>query len=204
MRRLSALLAIGAWLLAIHAPTPAHGITLSLQPASSTISVGGVGTVDVVISGLGNGVTPSLGGYILEISYDPALVLPTAVTFGPHLDAGIAGSSSAWMIVSPGTLGIDEVSFEDSAALNASQPPSFTLATLTFQGLAAGVSAIGFLSVDLTSEDPCCGLDADIANASLTVAASTTVPEAGATWLLLGLALVGLHGFGASRRRLHG
>ena len=62
---LTALLALFALLSA-----PAHSATLSLAPASQSVAPGGTAAVDLNISGLGNFAAPSLGAFLVEVTFD--------------------------------------------------------------------------------------------------------------------------------------
>lgn len=93
-------------------------------------------TINLVISGLGVGDAPSLGGYDLNVTYDTTLLTLNSVTFGDpyqgnQLDLAGMGSLN---ISTPGmdTVNLFELSMDSVADLNAYQADSFILATLTF------------------------------------------------------------------------
>jgi hypothetical protein len=62
---------------------PVEAVSLSLSPASQTVIGGQTASVDVGISGIGP--PPSVGAFDLSVSFDPALLLPTDVSFGRFL-----------------------------------------------------------------------------------------------------------------------
>jgi hypothetical protein len=95
-----------------------------------------------------------------------------------------------------GTTELFELSLDDPSTLLSSQPASFTLATLTFDAVGTGTSALG-LSVNALGDQNGNSLSATLQNGSITVTgAAGQVPEidassaAGALTLLLGGLLV--------------
>jgi len=52
----------------------ALAITIGFEPASQEVVVGNPASVNLVISGLGDGESPSLGGFDLFIEYDPTIL----------------------------------------------------------------------------------------------------------------------------------
>lgn len=184
MKRLAIILA--AAVSAFGLASPAGAISIGLQPNASIISVGGNASVDIVISGLGAFSAPSLGAFSMELAYDPAIVTPNSALFGSFLDLGNFGSVQVFDLTSSGLIKLDEISLETPADLNASQPGTFTLATLGFTGVAPGVSPITFTLVDLSDESGS-SLNANAANGSITVTGAS-VPDVTST---LGLLLLG-------------
>ena len=53
--------------------------------APSVVEVGMKLDVDIIISSLGAGIAPSLGAFDLDIGFDPAILSPVDVSFGPLL-----------------------------------------------------------------------------------------------------------------------
>ncbi|MFN0125186.1 MAG: cohesin domain-containing protein [Verrucomicrobiales bacterium] len=130
----------------------ATAATVSFNPSSQTVGVGDTATVQLVVSGLGDGTSPSLGAWAVSFDYDPAVVSFSSATFGTGLDLGIFGSLQFLDGSVSGNVLLDEVSFEDSADLNAAQPDSFVLATINFTALAPGSSPLSLTLVDLSDE----------------------------------------------------
>jgi hypothetical protein len=126
----------------------AQPFSLSFVPASQVIGVGQPVTVDIFISGLGAGSPPSVGTFDLDVSFDPATLSPTGVTFGPFLGNP---SDPAETITDfnflPGVVDLAELSFLAPTELDALQPASFSLATLSFDALAKGTSPLTFSQV---------------------------------------------------------
>ena len=115
----------------------------------------------------------------------------------------IRGASPTNLTVGAGSVSLDEISFLFDFELDALQPESFTLATLSFTGDNGGTSALGFGTVDLSDAAfPASSLTVDqMVGASVTVASSGVVPEP-STWLLFGTGMIGLLLYGSRRNRL--
>lgn len=170
----------------------ASAASLSLQPELQTVTSGSSFSVNLVISGLGDGTAPALGDFEVNIAFDPA-----ALSFSDYVLGPLLGDSDAFeaLDVSVGAAGfgvvnIAEVSLLSVAELTAMQPSGFVLATLQFtaSGLSPGDSTV----LDIASV-PALG---DASGSPLTVEAlsGTTisaVPLPAAAWLL-GAALLTL------------
>ncbi len=102
--------------------------------------------------------------------------------------------------VDPGMVGLDEFSFLSDLELDALQPDSFTLTSLSFSGLAAGTSAVTFGPfLDLSDAVGSSILDPGLLPTSIVVSPAVAVPEPSAHVLLA----IGLAGIGfAGRRKL--
>lgn len=129
----------------------AKAVSLDFQLSSPSVNIGDTVTVDMVIGGLGNFTNPSLGAFDFIVNFNPTLVGLTAspVTFGSLLGDEGLGESLTGSSFSTGSANLFTLSFLTESELNALQPSTFTLATLSFNALAAGTNAFSFSSVVL-------------------------------------------------------
>lgn len=164
-------------------PGGARALSFALDPAS-LVPGGGAFSLDVVVSGLGNGTAPSLGAFDLDLGWDATRLALASVSFGGALGDPVLQAVTD-VVPGPGSVNLVEVSLLAPATLDALQSDRFVVATLGFDVLALGSSAI-----EVTR-----ALAADALGAALEVerVAGTRVdaiPEPGAAWVFaLGLAL---------------
>jgi hypothetical protein len=154
-------------------------VVISFSPSAQAVDVGDIATVDLVVSGLGNGAAPSLGAWAVTFDYDPSIVSISmgGITFGSLLDLPPFGSDTSLSTAGGGNVSLFEVSFADALDLDAAQPDSFTLATLNFSALAPGSSPLSVTFVDL-SDEVGRHLDAGAQNGVIRVrGGEVTVPE---------------------------
>ena len=166
-------------------------IVLSLQPGSQTVTLGDSLSMDLVIFGLGDHASPTLDAFDFsnsDLSYDAGILSAGSVAFGNHLDLDIAGSLSSSDLTTPGEIHMDELSLESGLALTAAQPSSFTLATLNFVSVGAGlgtVSITGGTLLDIIGQPlPFISVGAQVQ------VVPRSLPEAGAS--TMALMIVGL------------
>jgi len=118
-------------------------ISINFEPLTTTANVGDTVDVNVVVSGLLDA-NEIVSAYDLFIGYDASVLTASSVTFGPYLDDFIYPSIQFDEVVSPGLLEFGEISFLFDYELEAIQPDSFTLATLSFDAIASGYSDLIF------------------------------------------------------------
>ena len=172
-------------------------IRLDLVPAEATIVTSGSATLGIQVSGNGN---QAVGAWSLGLQFDPSIVSFLSFAFGDALGDDVINES----FLSTDTLSLAATSLESVADLEALQGDPVALATVTFAGLAPGVSSIqfvngtqgGILLVDANGVP----LTFDLGGARITVAQSA-VPEP-RTLLLFALGLLVLLSTARARRVL--
>lgn len=124
----------------------AKAVSLSFQLSSSSATVGDSVTLSAVIGGLGDFTSPSLGAFDFNIDFNPSLVTLTAspIAFSTLLGDEGSGESLTGFSASTGSVNLFALSFLTALELNALQPSSFTLATLSFKALASGANTFTF------------------------------------------------------------
>lgn len=178
-------LVLGLWL------GPAHAVTLSLSTPALPVPVSGVASVELRISGLGDFAPESLGAFLVEVSFDDSLlgIAPTDIAYGTLLGDPdpLAFETDVVTVLGSGIVSLDLVSFLLNFELDALQPSGFTLATLSFTGLATGTGALGFGAIDFSNaEFPASTI---VPNALETASVAVVAAPEPTTW---GLLLVGL------------
>lgn len=169
----------------------AFGASLSFIPAETTLGLNETIDVSVWISGIGVQGEPNLGGYDLDIRFDPDVLRLESIGFESFLGHPGLGSSSD-LVIGPGILSVLEVSFLDVTELAALQPSTFPLVNLLFRMTALENSTLEFLKADLS--DPL----GNAFSASLQAAEIYAVPLPSTLLLLSGAVL----GIGTYRRFL--
>jgi hypothetical protein len=139
-------LLFGALVMLVLAATPARAITIGFDPATANVNVGSPVTVDLVIDDLGDGVAPSLSTFDLDVAFNDAVLSFLSATFGDpvlgdQLDLTGLGSVTA-VTHGAGIVNVFELSLDLPSDLDNLQTGAFTLARLTFNAQAAGVSAL--------------------------------------------------------------
>ncbi|MDO8614307.1 MAG: cohesin domain-containing protein [Dehalococcoidia bacterium] len=159
----SALLVVAGW-LALTGAAQAAANSLSVSPAAATVAPGG--TVEVTIAA--EAPSGGLGGWTLNVTYDPAVVTPTASS----------GRSNVNLALGPDTIGIS--GFETSGLTGAVE-----LAKITFTAAgAAGTSSDVDVSIatggwTAPTGDPT--TNPTITGGTITVAVPAATPTASAS-----------------------
>jgi|RhiMethySRZTD1v2_1073278.scaffolds.fasta_scaffold424334_2 hypothetical protein len=123
---------------------------VSVSPASQTIGVGGNAAVNIIVSGLS--LTDPTGGFSLTLGFNNTFVSGVSFLNDPghlmglaplDLSGGFGGGSLDLFFVADATATL--------ATLAAAEGTSFTLATLSFMGTAAGLSPLTLSNVVLSN-----------------------------------------------------
>ena len=200
MKAFAKLLLGCAVVAAIAMPASAQ-IGLSLTPVTNTIPQGGTASYNLNISGLQSDVdyTQALGGYFVQLDYGTSVASVQSVTFGNSLfnldPNGNPDYQSVDTTTTPGVISLVEMSNNSTPALEGAQGKSFTLATITFQGVAPGTTPVTIdanlknpiLSNTTLTDEGANTLDlVNVTNASLTV-----IPEPSVTASVFGAVALG-------------
>ena len=192
--------------------SPGHALVIEFEPAADIVNVGDTFEIDIRVSGL-DAAAEAVTGFDLFIGFDPAILSPASVAFGPGADAifntdvafafGDTFDLGAGLLL--GTTGLSTTDPFSIAALGfipSPQGDSVLLATLMVDALAVGSSDLTLLDPNVTGLDPFAGsLVFDrIGEAAITVQAPVAVSEPGMLILLgFGLLLSMLRGSTYSR-----
>lgn len=165
----------------------AQALHVRLAPPSTTVLPGSVVGVDVLVSDIGPpGAPPSIGSFDLSVAFNPSLLSLSGVSFGPYLgDPSLFEALTDFLPLGPGSVSLAEVSLLSPGELDALQPAVFSLATLSFIGIASGTASFSFVGVPLIDD---------------AFGVKLAIPEP-ATIALVGFGLIGVAGAAARRRR---
>lgn len=156
---------------------PSQAILIEAVPAAQSVDLGDQTSVDINISGLGAGTAPSVGAYDIDVGFDASILAFNSVAWGTGLD--LSFGSIRFASPSSGNVNLFEVAIAPEVFVNALQPASFTLATLTFDTLAKGLTP---LSLGVNSISDASGF---IPLAAQTIDGSIRVPEPSTLLLML-------------------
>jgi hypothetical protein len=191
-RKCKALTVAGALLLSVWV----NAISIELSPSSSSVTLGTPVDLELRISGLGNGIAPSLGTFDITLEFNPLILGFSSFAFGDpglgdQLDLPGLGSVTGLDSGTSGQLNVFEVSLDLSSGLDSLQAPQFALGTVSFNTVGIGTSGLQFTSAVFGDAlgNP---LLVQLGRGSIEVFRSTTaVPDTSSSALLLALGLVG-------------
>lgn len=172
------------WLLFINV-NASKAIVIGFDPVDQDVLWGKKVSVKLFISGLGNGVAPSLSTFDLDIHFDPTILSFDSATFGDpslgnQLDIwGLGSNPQGASIIRPGVLDIWELSLDTANDLNTFQASDFVLATLIFNTLAIGTSSLEIV-IDALGDAKGNSIAANIKNGNVNV-----IPEPSTILLLI-------------------
>jgi PEP-CTERM motif len=186
----------------------AHAMpVISISPSTQDVLVGGNASVDIVVSNLTQP-GEAIGGFWIQLGFDDSLLAQgPGLGFTVDPDAKMPGGldfSFGWDTPGPGSLDLGLLADPgaDQAALALLQGGSFRLATVTFTGIANGLSPLTLTVLDLSNADGSGLIDNTTQNGQICVGGNCggTVPEPG-TYGLAGIALLAAGWAGRARRR---
>ena len=133
-------LAVLAALVTAGATQQAAAATISISPAAQTVAAGPF-SIDILVSGLLP--TETVGGFSMLLGYDPSILSGIGILPDP---LGVMGGGFDFSSFGPpGTADLFYISTEAAASeafFNALQGGGFVLASVTFGGIANGVSPL--------------------------------------------------------------
>jgi hypothetical protein len=159
--------------LAVLFPSSTFATMIEFAPRSQTVT--GPAAVQVVISDL----TTAVGGFDIIVGFDPTILSPTGVEFGPFLGAPNLGEATETFTFVPMGINFTSLSFLSALELDPLQPESFALATLFFNTLAEGTSPLTFFQADVVD-----ALAQPILLTTLDGSVTKAIPEPGTVVLL--------------------
>lgn len=160
-------------------------VAITISPVSQTVTLGNTAAIEIGISGLGDGSSPSLGVFDLDVLFDPSILAFNSVVFGDpilgdQLDLSGFGSLTS-VITSSGTVNLFELSLDSAADLDSMQSGEFILARILFNSLSIGDSALQIVINDLGDANGA-AITAAVSDAKITVSA---IPEPGSIFLMI-------------------
>ncbi len=184
-------------------------IFLDYLPAVQTLSPFSSGQVAVRVSGLGDHQPPSLGDYDLNLNYDPSVITPTSFVFGDPvqgdqlaLNGGSSFTSST--LPNPGTINIQEVSFNDPNTLDTQQAGTFILGTLFFKTGVLGTTQLTFTN-NAFGDSQGTELPVTLDTGSITISGVSSVPEPTSVFLsFIGFTMLAIPVYRSRQRALRG
>ena len=177
--------------LALTASSAVWAAEIRIEPPLSTIQVGDLLALDVVISDLGDLAAPAVSIYDLSLSYDETNFAFNSVLFGDpvignQLDVFGFGTDQIVDSSVPGVVGVFELSFDSAADLVDNQVAEFGLFQLVLSATSPVMSSVIDVTVLDLGDENGAFLASTMEGASVTVLAPTNVPLQ-STWWLVGI-----------------
>jgi hypothetical protein len=116
--------------------------------------------VSIVISGTAAGGPPSIGSFDLDVSFNPAVLVPSSVSFERFLGDPTLFEALVDFVFLPGIVDLAEVSLLLPDELDALQPDTFGLANLVFDRVGVGPAELALAQILV---DDAFGIKLDVA-----------------------------------------
>ena len=156
--------------MALILPVSAGAVSIAFNPTDTDAKAGDMFNIDIVISDLD---VADLGGFDFNVLYDATILKFDDYELGSGLGDIDLFEALNWSMGDPansGTIHLSELSMLWDLSF---QEDSFTLATLTFEGLSEGKSDLAFSNLTL-SDDWGDSIHAEVGSGSVTI---DPVPE---------------------------
>jgi PEP-CTERM motif len=120
-----------------------HAVVIDLIANSHQVDIGSSLALQVRIAGLATAAAPSLGGYDMDLHYDPLLFEIVDIVWGDsikgnQLDINGLGSLQLSNLSVAGLLNMVELSFDAPSDLEAQQADTFNLFSVVFSAIGKG------------------------------------------------------------------
>lgn len=169
-------------------PPPPGSALLEFAPFQSAFAVGDEVKLELMISGLQDGASPSLGAFDLSLSFDSAILEYQSLEFGTLLGNPASGEVVGQVVPIDGQLDFLQVSFLLPSELIDRQPESFPLMTVTFRTRGAGITPLDLVeSRALLADELGDPIDVVLRDASLEVAPTVPTLSQWGVWALAAL-----------------
>lgn len=178
---------------------PASSISIDLSPTSVSPTVGGTFSVNVVVLGLVPQGSPrsEVGAFDLDLTFNSGAISLASVAFGVLLGNPTSGEALTDVVPGSGIVNFAEVSLLPSATLDALQPDTFTLATLSFRATTPATSILS-LSRAVVGDGSGLALSVGSLGATNVTASAPAIPEP-TGFLLFAIGFATVAAFGARR-----
>jgi hypothetical protein len=196
MNKLAKILALVA---ALCPAGTAFGAAIGLTPSSQIAATGDQVTLDLLATGLGDGTSPAVGSFDVDLLYDPVVLSFDPINYAIGIDLGFA-IPGINVDSGAGIIDLSAISLESANDLVASQGSTVQLASLVFDVLDLSLGASTIVQVD--ANDPLLLLGDENGPPSLPITdvtsatirnAIASVPAPGTSLLIvLGLVMLGL------------
>ncbi len=159
----------------------AISVSFSFDPGAQTVGLGDSAFVGIYSTEAGG--PGALGGFFLDLTFNPAIVSFVGATGGTGLGTTLGLSATNAGL---GKINLNEVSWDAPATLVAGQADTFLIAMLEFSAVGVGTSGLAFSLLDASDENGF-SIQASGGTGSITVTSTSVIPEPGS---VLGLGLL--------------
>ncbi len=176
----------------------ANAASISFGPSTQNIGAGNIAQVDVIVNGLeSGGLDEIVAAYDLSVSFDSSILNFNSLSVDENqfdFGLGVPPLEHSFDSSVAGEVSFNLLSWEFDFDLQLFQGDSLTLATLAFNTVGTGSSALNFSFIDITGLNFSPLLLDTIQSGNVTVTGATNVPEPSVI-ILLSMGVLGIFGF---------